>query len=226
MKIALLTAFVCAAGAFTGVCQASDVVIGGTFTGNIVGGEDQIGAFGGGSLAGDAFIYSFTADLTVLNNGSYGTDNFDYESQTDYSAAGSITESLTINGDTYSMTSTSHPDLAELFFGGAAQSSLEVDVEDLVNPYAYFSDTLPSSSAFALGTLTNEGALQSVLGNLELGTDSGFDIIDTNGNADSLVGHFTGETITPEPTTWQMLLLAFCTCGFSRGFRIAKPRRG
>ncbi len=119
MKKALWALLAFVAAAFPGAARASDIVVTDTLTGIVIGGDDSVGAFGGGNLAGDVVTYSFTADLTLLNSNAYhATDNSSYESLTDYAAEGSISESVTINGGTYSMTSTASPDLGELFFGG------------------------------------------------------------------------------------------------------------
>jgi hypothetical protein len=201
MRLVLLST-VAVVLAFSGAAQAA--IIQATLVGTITSGIDNQGQFGapGSDLTGLAVTLSFSWDTALLSaNGTYFTDGSTYELYDDYTGDTAVSESLTINSETYTSSvgagSSSLVYLAAWGSGSNLQSAASSPVGGYIEPYLY------SSSAFSMGQILDPAAISEFLNNL-----AGAVVLFDNGDQQSRISADLAPA--PEPATWASLILGIC----------------
>jgi PEP-CTERM motif len=169
------------------------------YTGTVYG-YDNIGIFGGGSLAGDSFVARYVFDPTL---GGYQfsspTQNSSYGGPALGGGSPIISASLTINGQTFDFLGDYFGEAAGANDGSYSEQFHQAD-DGNWNTYMYnyihnFTATLPASLGMPLSY--------------------------TVGSGDYSGGGFQVSSGVPEPATWAMLLIGFAGLGFA-GYRRAR----
>jgi hypothetical protein len=225
MRAGLLTAVAIVAVAFSGVAQAS--VITESFTGSIISGSDNMGAFGavGANLAGDTVTFSFSYDTGPLEGNEY-TVPFSFEQYTDDAGDSAFAESVTINSQTFAMTSGSGL--------GILVGCMEGTCYGLGGGGVFVADTEPGNLAFietrldiTQTYLTGDDLLSQTEVDALLGgwIYSGTIQMANGVNTEEieLRNIYVAEpSATPEPTTWISLALGFGMVGLLKRRRNAR----
>lgn len=227
-KLALLPAMALAAAALSGSASAatitetiqSTIAAGPPIDGDATG-VDLAGLFGptGASLVGDAVTFSYSYDPVLMTaNGQYSTStSFGIPSEQiyDYANDSAVTVSVTINSQTYSMTS--NDDTLEYatdyLFDGNTYSEVGVESQD---GGSYAGEELGSAAIpFTLGEIYNQSFDDGMVGSL-LPT-SYIDVGSFSGGQDILylTPATSSASATPEPATW--ISLAFGVAAFLIG---------
>jgi len=207
MKLKLLAAAAMATVALSGVARA-DLIISENLNGTITQGIDTIGLFGtaGADLTGQAVNVFFSYDIDTLNADASYANNTGHEQYSDSVADSSVTETVTINGQTASQTNSAAGSQAQVLgcdSGWCGQSELETYA--LASGSSLIASYLFGSYEFPLGSLANQSAIDAYVAALtdysvnSAVASNGFVTIQSGVMADNLSFNVSS---TPEPATW------------------------
>jgi hypothetical protein len=228
MRTGFLTAVAIAAVAFSGAAQAS--VITESFTASIISGTDSVGAFGaaGASLAGDTVTFSFSYNTVLLqaaiNAGTDGSSQYfsasNYNEYVDNAADSAVTESVTIDSQTFAITSNAgvgsvYGCAATLDCGGAGflRTYAEIASSDAYIQTTLYTNYSTSDNLFSQ-TEVNALAGEARTGSIYVYSGSAIDTL--------AISNVSAGSATPEPTTWISLALGFGMVGLLKRRRAAR----
>jgi hypothetical protein len=236
MRTGLLTAAAFAAIAFSGAAQAS--VVTETFTGFINSGIDNIGAFGavGANLAGDTVAFSFSydtglleADVNAGTDGSYFSLTSPFAEYHDYAGDSALTESVTINSQTFTIANSSSNPPANLGLvqGCMAEGSCggvdgSITTMAQLGSNTYIETNVDTTQNYSLGdNLLSQTEVNALFGG---GATTGSISISDGAAGDGLyISNVNAESsATPEPTTWISLALGLGMVGLLKRRRSAR----
>jgi len=232
MRIAVLAAVATAVLAFGGTANAETIsyILTGTITGGEDGGlngaDDTQGLFGGENLTGATVTLSLSYDTDLLQlaaiNDTNGSTYFENpgtnEFYQDYASDGAITESVTINGQTYAL---SNDEKSPLLTGtlescniSSCNSSQLYSGVNANNNDPSLGLTLSSSTDIPTGDLGDPAAIQAFMATISGGF---IQILSTPSlQADNLTLDDISASATPEPTAWSLTALAIVSAAVLR----------
>jgi hypothetical protein len=234
MRTGFLTAVAIAAVAFSGVAHASSVLTE-TFTALITSGTDSVGAFGaaGANLAGDTVTFSFGYNTVLLqadvNAGTDGSFEYVYPSNyneyVDEAGDSAVTETVTIDSQTFTIANTSSGYPNEGYVLGCTPVCSGGDglfiVHAQIGSGASIQTSVYTTQDYSLSdNLFSQTGVNALFGG---GVTTG-DIQISDGFTEdvlALTDVSTGSA-TPEPTTWISLALSLGTVGLLKRRRSAR----
>jgi hypothetical protein len=172
MRLQLLAAITALSAVSITAAQA-DIIVSAALTGTTIvsGGYnniDKLGVFSsaGTDLTGSAIQVTFSYDVDLLNaaatnaiNGSSYVLASDYEAWSDYANDGAVSQSVTIDGETYSQANSSPPSTGSVETYGWLEL---LDQND--SGFAYISTVLQGSATIAPGQTGTQAALDAFVG--------------------------------------------------------------
>jgi hypothetical protein len=186
--------------------QASATTFEMTFQGTVASGYDFSGLFGSANtyLGGDSYTTAFFYDPSISfgdPNNSFGGTAFGGA----HSASPILSAAITINGHTYSLTSSSTTWYAYMF----AQSS------EVIADFCPSSSTSCDTHLFNIGQGTGGPSSLTAVGSYNLSATGGiFAALNDSLSLNTSAEQIAVAAAVPEPSTWGMMILGFAGIGF------------
>jgi hypothetical protein len=174
------------------------------------GGLDIFGLFGpvNGSLNHDMATFSFSYDTAILaSNSSYSQpEGAGSEQYADSTGDGVLSESITINGQTFTV---ANPSVA--YVGGCDQcaagvSDLFIEIRSVpTNPNSFLLFNFDSRAPYTDGTVLDQASISAfIASSVVYSATITFDDIN-----DERISMIRPDAFSPEPSSWILLMLGF-----------------